>query len=331
MARFLVCALFISTALFRFTNCIVIENIPTINVGKSQNSSFSSVQAAINSVPSNNKNWISISVSAGVYNEQVEIPSDKPFIYVKGEGMGRTSVVWDGHGSILTSATFTSFADNILVSGITFVNAYNYPPSKNINPVMPAVAARISGDQSAFRKCGFLGYQDTLLDDRGKHYFVLCTIEGAVDFIFGNGQSIYEKCSIVLNVGIPNPNSTGYIAAQARHTPDEISGFVFKHCSVGGKGHALLGRAWKAYSRVIYYASSLSNVVVPRGWDAWNFVGNERRITFVEEECEGAGSNKSKRVAWEKTLTRQELESFTSISYIDSRGWIRRLPIHIDV
>ena len=57
---------------------------------------------------------------------------------------------------------------------------------------MPAVAARISGDQSAFRECGFLGYQDTLLDDKGEHYFILCTIEGAVDFIFGNGQSIYE-------------------------------------------------------------------------------------------------------------------------------------------
>lgn len=35
--------------------------------------------------------------------------------------MDRTSVVWDGHGSILASATFTSFADNIVVSGITFV------------------------------------------------------------------------------------------------------------------------------------------------------------------------------------------------------------------
>ncbi|XP_057786427.1 probable pectinesterase 29 [Salvia miltiorrhiza] len=331
MARFLLCALLTCTVVFvcnRFTNGI--EDMPTINVDKSQNSSFSSIQAAIDSVPSNNKNWISISVSAGVYNEQVEIPSEKPFIYVKGEGMDRTSVVWDGHGSILTSATFTSFADNIVVSGITFVNSYNYPPSKNVNPVMPAVAARISGDQSAFRECGFLGYQDTLLDDKGKHYFMLCTIEGAVDFIFGNGQSIYEKCNISLNVGIPNPGSTGYIAAQARQSPEQRSGFVFKGCSVGGEGHALLGRAWKPYSRVIYYACSLSNVVVPRGWDAWDFVGQESRITFVDEECWGAGSNKSERVKWEKTLTPQELDSFTSISYIDTGGWIRKLPIHIN-
>lgn len=71
-------------------------------------------------------------------------------------------------------------------------NSYNYPPITNKNPVKPAVAAKISGDKSAFFRCGFLGYQDTLLDDVGRHYFYLCIIEGSTDFIFGGGQSIYE-------------------------------------------------------------------------------------------------------------------------------------------
>lgn len=56
----------------------------------------------------------------------------------------------------------------------------------------PALAAMISGDKSAFYGCAFSGLQDTLLDDNGRHYFKLCTIEGAMDFIFGTGQSIYE-------------------------------------------------------------------------------------------------------------------------------------------
>ncbi|KAH6808545.1 Pectin lyase-like superfamily protein [Perilla frutescens var. frutescens] len=312
-----------------FTNAKLqrrLNDIPTINVDKSETSS--TIQAAIDAVPSNNKNWICISVQAGVYNEKVEIPSDKPFIYLKGEGMDSTRVVWDGHADILTSATFTSFADNIVVSGITFENSYNYPPNTSRNPVKQAVAAKISGEKSAFYKCGFLGYQDTLLDDKGKHYFILCNIEGAVDFIFGNGQSIYENCSISLNQGI---HSTGYIAAQARDNPDQTSGFVFKRCSVDGKGNAFLGRAWKNFSRVIYFESTLSNVVVPQGWDIWSFTGHEDRITFVEEECVGAGSKKSGRVKWEKTLTPWELQSFTSISYIDSEGWIRKLPIHVHV
>ena len=70
-------------------------------------------------------------------------------------------------------------------------NSYNNPPTA-ANPIRTAVAAKISGDKSAFYRCGFLWFQDTLWDVQGRHYFKLCTIQGAVDFIFGAGQSIYE-------------------------------------------------------------------------------------------------------------------------------------------
>lgn len=55
-----------------------------------------------------------------------------------------------------------------------------------------AVAIRIAGDQAAFFGCGFFGAQDTLHDDRGRHYFKDCYIQGSIDFIFGNGKSLYE-------------------------------------------------------------------------------------------------------------------------------------------
>lgn len=55
-----------------------------------------------------------------------------------------------------------------------------------------AVALRVTGDQAAFYGCGFYGAQDTLNDDRGKHYFKECLIQGSIDFIFGNGRSLYE-------------------------------------------------------------------------------------------------------------------------------------------
>ncbi|KAG8369667.1 hypothetical protein BUALT_Bualt14G0037600 [Buddleja alternifolia] len=235
---------------------------------------------------------------------------------------------------MLTSATFASMADNILVSGITFVNSYNYPPRKGGNPVMPALAAKISGDKSAFYECSFLGYQDTLLDDQGRHYFKQCTIVGATDFIFGGGQSIYEKCTISVNTGTLDPGSTGFIAAQARARPNDPSGFVFKQCIVNGNGKTFLGRAWKPYSRAIYYESFFSNIVVSQGWDAWNYnvfmvVLIRNQITFAENQCQGPGSNKSNRIKWEKNLSPQEWQSFTSNSYIDNEGWIQRLPLKI--
>lgn len=55
-----------------------------------------------------------------------------------------------------------------------------------------AVALRIEGDQAAFYGCGFYGAQDTLLDDKGRHFFKDCFIQGSIDFIFGNGRSLYQ-------------------------------------------------------------------------------------------------------------------------------------------
>lgn len=50
---------------------------------------------------------------------------------------------------------------------------------------------RIGGEKAAFYNCKFYGFQDTLCDDKGLHFFKDCHIEGTVDFIFGNGKSIY--------------------------------------------------------------------------------------------------------------------------------------------
>lgn len=54
-----------------------------------------------------------------------------------------------------------------------------------------AVALNIVGDKAAFYNCRFLGFQDTLCDHRGRHLFKDCYIEGTVDYIFGNGKSLY--------------------------------------------------------------------------------------------------------------------------------------------
>lgn len=54
-----------------------------------------------------------------------------------------------------------------------------------------ASAMRISGDKAAFYNCKFVGFQDTLCDDKGKHFFKDCFIQGTVDFIFGEARSIY--------------------------------------------------------------------------------------------------------------------------------------------
>ena len=66
------------------------------------------------------------------------------------------------------------------------------PPPSQVAKGAQAVALRIAGDEAAFYGCGFYGAQDTLLDDTGRHYFKECFIQGSIDFIYGNGRSLYE-------------------------------------------------------------------------------------------------------------------------------------------
>ncbi|KAG8656738.1 hypothetical protein MANES_03G001000v8 [Manihot esculenta] len=274
-----------------------------IHVDQLGQANFSRIQAAIDFIPSNNKQWFCIHVKAGIYREKVKIPSDKPYLILEGEGERTTFIVWGDHDSTLQSPTFMSSADNIVVRNISFVNKYNF--LDNNKPLTPAVAAMISGDKSAFYQCDFAGVQDTLWDDQGRHYFKDCTILGAVDFIFGSG---------------------GYVTAQGRSNPNDANGFVFKMCNIFGTGPTYLGRPWRAYSRVIFYKCYFANVIDPRGWNPWNFLGQENRITYVEYENYGPGAASTQRVNWVKKLSPQAIDQFTSLSFINSGNWIQRQP-----
>eukprot|EP00897_Mesotaenium_endlicherianum_P006413 jgi/Mesen1/57/ME1103361C05685 len=67
---------------------------------------------------------------------------------------------------------------------------------------------------------------------QGRHYFRSCYIEGTVDFVFGNGTSIYEEC---LLRALPTPAYTyASVTAHLRSGPQEASGFVFLRCNVTG-------------------------------------------------------------------------------------------------
>ncbi|ESQ37242.1 hypothetical protein EUTSA_v10002927mg [Eutrema salsugineum] len=300
-------------------------------VDQSGNGNFTKIQKAIDSVPTNNRHWFFINVAAGIYWEKLKIPYDKRFIVIIGAGKRKTRVEWDDHYSVEQSPTFASEANNTVVKSLTFVNTYNFPRNGKVNknPRTPAVTAMISGDMSAFYSVGFAGVQDTLWDLKGRHYFHRCTIQGAVDFIFGNGQSIYKKCVIQVLGALLQPGTAGYITAQGRTNPYDANGFVFIDSLVHGTGKAFLGRPWRGYARVIFYNTNLTNVIVPEGWDAWKYVGREYQLTFAEYGCFGSGSNTQKRVGWVKKLSGSVVQSLTDLNFINIGGWLQYLPIPV--
>lgn len=77
---------------------------------------------------------------------------------------------------------------------------------------------------------------------------------------------------------------------------------------------------------VLFYNSNLTDIIHPKGWNAWNFSGNEGQITFAEYGNHGPGSDTSRRVNWEKKLNVDMVNKLTSLSYIDNDGWLQNQP-----
>uniref|UniRef100_A0A0D9X2C2 Pectinesterase n=1 Tax=Leersia perrieri TaxID=77586 RepID=A0A0D9X2C2_9ORYZ len=294
----------------------------TFTVDQQGGGDFKFVQSAVNFVPDGNREWIRIHVKAGIYKEKITIPRGKPFILLEGDGSWNTQLAFDSHahstvkrtikdlfgssGNVTTSPTFESatfivLADNFIARNIAF----------------KAVAALVGGNKSAFYDCAFYDFQDTLCDFIGRHYFHRCFIKGGVDFIFGYGQSIYDNCTLESNM----PSSwmleqPGWVTAYARPSADAPGGLVFKGGSLRGAGRQYLGRAWNEFATVIFYQMSMTDIVVPQGWQSWDS-SNVSSITYAEVGCEGPGANKTGRVPWEKELDEEQVQKYVDITFID--------------
>jgi hypothetical protein len=47
-------------------------------------------------------------------------------------------------------------------------------------------------------------------------------------------------------------------------------------------------------------------------------------ITYAEKNCSGSGSNKGRRVSWEKQLSAQEWNRYISSEFIDQEKWMEQ-------
>ncbi|XP_010039595.2 probable pectinesterase 66 [Eucalyptus grandis] len=325
--------IFLTTS--RAADCTAGNEGDAITVDLNGRGHFTSVQKAIDSVPSGNSKWITIRVNPGTYKyrlppslELVTIPLEKPCIFLQGKGRHLTTIAFDSHQQTDTSATFTSNPDNIVVQGITFKNSFNRYWKQTDPPIVQALAARVYGDKCVFLQCGFLGVQDTVWDVQGRHLYDSCYIEGAVDFIFGGGQSFFQDCNMNVTVSLPPYNlRDGIVTAQGREEPHERSGFFFERGAVFGVGKFLLGRAYRRYSTVVFHKTKLAAGVAPEGWDAWTYKGHEDSIAYAEVDCEGRGSDTSKRVPWERHLTPEQMRYFSRRNFIDQEGWLSKTPV----
>ncbi|KAK8496717.1 hypothetical protein V6N13_029135 [Hibiscus sabdariffa] len=234
------------------------------------------------------------------------------------------NVTFDGtakkYGTV-DSATVIALSSYFVAAYINIVNSAPQPDGKMVGA--QAVALRVSGDRSAFYGVNLYGFQDTLCDDRGNHFFKDCNIRGTVDFIFGSGKSLYLNSEIYVEA---DPGLT-VITAQARESESEDTGYSFVHGKVTGdaKG-AFLGRAWKSSPRVVYAYSEMSKVVNPAGWSHNSQPERAKTVFYGEYKCTGEGASPSGREPFAKQLTEKEVQPFISLDFIGGTKWLLPPP-----
>jgi pectinesterase len=295
----------------------------TVVVAADGSGDYKTVQEAVDAVPANNATRFVIRIKAGKYEGQVIVPKNKPNVVFEGGGVEKTILSWS-HNDADPEAPGTHFFNPGVHIQANDFRAANLMVENTAGDRGQALALLVSGDRAAFENCRILGWQDTLLLESGRQYFKDCYVEGRVDFIYGAGTAVFDRCEI-------HSKNGGYVTAAS--TPQEAPyGFVFLNCKLTGDAtpwvdptgaiapkvwklpNARLGRPWRPYASVTFINSEMGDHIMPEGWNNWGKVENEKTARYAEygsKTPDGKPLDVSKRVPWAKQLTAEEAAQYT--------------------
>jgi pectinesterase len=316
-------------------------------VAKDGSGNYTSVQAAVNAVPANNSSRFTITIKPGTYYEPVTVAANKPYVSFVGSTGNAADVVitYDrasgtkkSDGSTYGtsgSASVTISAHDFVAQYVTFSNSFNEAAHPEITS-QQAVAVNAQGDRATFDQVRFLGNQDTLLlwsastGTRTRSYFRGSYIEGDVDFIFGRGTGVFDRCN-VKSLSRGSSSNNGYITAAATDSSNPY-GFLFyqsNFTSNAPAGTVYLGRPWhpsgdvNAVAQVTYRESTLGAHIKTGGpWtDMSGFSWRTARFSEYLNTGPGATVNSNR-----PQLSAAQAVNYTPQKYLaGSDGWN---PVH---
>lgn len=281
---------------------------------------YTSIQQALDHAPQAAAPYRTVvEIVPGTYHERINITRNRPRITLLGLGKSPEDVIVTYSmnakqaGGTFFTATAEIDADDFAADNITFENS--------AGPTGQAVAAAVRSDRAIFKRCRFLGDQDTLFADYGRQYYVDSFIAGGTDFIFGNATAVFSNDHI-------SEIRNAQITAQSRTSPDQTTGYVIDHSRIThdpvapppgktvGAGFGL-GRPWRAYARVVVMNTELPADLNPAGWSAWNTHDDTTPSAYYAEfRNTGPGAKTSERVSWSHQLTAKEAGGYTPTIFL---------------
>lgn len=289
-----------------------------IIVSKNGGEGFSSLQTALDSIPQEQKEEVTIRIKPGIYEEKITVKQGTPPVLLLGEDPHSTIISWSDNAhtpgpdgeplGTFKSGTLNVFAEHFTAENLTIRNASGPGTGQ-------AVAAFIDAGQAVFRRVRLLGDQDTLYTGKGKQYYNECYIEGDVDYIFGAATALFDRCQL------HNKRSRGYITAAS--TPEDAAfGYVFLDCEITGSegvSEVYLGRPWRPYAHVAFIRTVMDRSIIGEGWHNWGQPDREGTSRYEEYGSSGPGANPEARAAWSRQLTSEEAAQYRVLSVLD--GW----------
>jgi pectin methylesterase-like acyl-CoA thioesterase len=304
----------------------------TMVVASDGSGQFKTVQEAVDAARQGNT---LIEIKPGEYRQVVAISANGVELRGLGKAPQDVVLVYDNSaasaGGTGRSGTVTVTGDDFCAENLTIANDFEKRHERT-EQGSQAVALRVTGDREIFRHVRLLGYQDTLYADSktchaagetgacraSRQYFSDCTIEGHVDFIFGDAKAVFDGCEIH---GIAHSMVT--ITAQSRVRPEEDSGYVFRDCTVTAEAGAqdiLLGRPWRDYSAVVFLNTDFKATLDPKGWLEWD--GRLKTSDYAEYGSHGLAGDLAQRVAPSRQLTAAEVAKYSTKAWLSGTdGW----------
>lgn len=262
------------------------------------------LQAVFDRVPEN----AVLHLAPGEYRCKTLITT--PGLTLIGAGADQTRLIWNDYAkkrdflgaeyNTFRTYTLAVCADRVTLRDLAVVNDALHPETKGQEVALSVVASEFTAENcllSSTQDTLFLGplpsdligrYEGFLLDPlrRGGHLtqrFRECIIEGTVDFIFGCGDALFDRCQLRSLVDARNH---GFVAAPAHHISQE-AGLLFRDCrftcqSGVKKGSIYLARPWRDHGLAFFENCVFGDHIAPEGFDKWSGTQRDKTARFYE-------------------------------------------------
>jgi pectin methylesterase-like acyl-CoA thioesterase len=277
---------------------------------------FCTVQGAIDFVPANNTQPVVITVGQGTFTEIDYVPSNKPFITVRGADRNGSIIQYANNNNLNPNGARAMFGVDASDFTLENITLYNTTPKGGSQ----AEAFRGNNQRILLNRVNLKSFQDTLML-QGAGLVTDSYIEGDVDFMWGNGAVFFQ------NTELKAVSSSGYYT-QIRNAQGQ-NGNVYVNCrltAATGVTGSYLGRIDPTvypYSQVVYINNAMGSHIIPVGWllNNSNTAPNVQFWEYKSVDLNGAPVDVSQRLNVSRQISATVAAQWSDPAFVLG-GWV---------